>query len=103
MVPMESPPCCPWLGPPPSSGPSPFVPPPFVPPSVSLPGQQGEILEPDDVGPLSGPLFLIYIASGSSCTSPSEQEDQPMDMSDRDSVLSYAMDVVTSDWQLTFA
>jgi len=107
VVPMGSPPCRPWLGPPPfvpppSSGPPPFVPPPFVPPPVSLPGQQAEIPKPDDVGPLSGPLFLIYIASGSSCSSASEQEDQPMDMSNCDSVLSYAMDVVTSDDPLVF-
>ncbi len=81
IVPKESPPCHPWLGPPPFV-PPPFVPPPFVPPPSSLLGPHAgsvSIPKPDDVEPLGGPL---YIPSGNSSLSASEQENQPMDMSE---------------------
>ena len=107
VVPMESPPCRSWLGPPPlvplpSSEPLPSPSPVHGPHAGS-----GLIPEPDDEpedeAPLGGPLFPIYIPSGNSSSSASNQEKHPMDMSeDSHSTLSYAMDVVTSDDLLIF-
>ena len=116
VVRMESPPCRPWLGPPPlvplpSSEPLPSLSSPFVPPAhspVHGPHAGSGVIpepddEPEDEAPLGGPLFPIYIPSENSSSSASDQEEHPMDMSeDSHSTLSYAMDVVTSDDLLVF-
>ncbi len=91
VVPMGSPPCYTWLGPPP-----------FVPPPTSVLGPHaGSVLIPEPehvmppvVGEKGGPLFPIYIPSGASSAS---EQDQAMDLSEGESDSSNAMDLITSD------
>ena len=91
VVPMGSPPCHTWLGPPP-----------FVPPPTSVLGPHAglvlipkpEHVMPPVVGEKGRPLFPIYIPSGASSAS---EQDQAMDSSEGESDSSNAMDLVTSD------